>query len=95
MAHEDELLANYFGKIVLRNCNISHYKKKQGTWRNMEGAAEKRRELFQDILEDKPPAEDRKLESQIGQKRKGRGSGDEELPVGIKINKVYYNHHRT
>ena len=53
IAHEDELFANYYGKIILRNCNISHYKKKQAVWQDVERAAERRRELFQDIIEDR------------------------------------------
>ena len=52
IAHEDELFANYYGKIILRNCNILHYKKKQAAWQDIERAAERRRELFQDIIED-------------------------------------------
>ena len=52
IAHEDELFANYYGKIILRNCNISHYKKKQTVWQDVERATERRRELFQDIIED-------------------------------------------
>ena len=52
IAYEDELFANYYGKIILRNCNISHYKKKQAVWQDVERAAERRRELFQDIVED-------------------------------------------
>ena len=52
IVHEDELFANYYGKIILRNCNISHYKKKQAVWQDVERATERRRELFQDIIED-------------------------------------------
>ena len=54
IAHKDELYANYYGKIMLRNFNISHYKKKQAAWQDVERATEKRRELFQDIIEDQP-----------------------------------------
>ena len=52
IAREDELYANYYGNIILRNCNISHYKKKQTAWQDVERATEKRRELFQNIIED-------------------------------------------
>jgi len=55
MAYEEELSANFYGKMVLRNCNISHYKKKRTAWQDVERATEKRRELFQDILEDRHP----------------------------------------
>ena len=59
IAHEDELFANYYGKIILRNCNISHYKKKQTAWQDVERATERRRELFQDIIEDQVTARDK------------------------------------
>ena len=47
-------MVNYYGKIFLRNCNISYYKKKQAAWQNVERATE-RRELFEDILGEKAP----------------------------------------
>ena len=61
IAH-DELFTNYYGKIILRNRNISHYKKKQAVWQDVERATERRRELFHDILNllvDKPPVRNR------------------------------------
>lgn len=83
MAHEEELFANYYGKIVLRNCNISHYKKKQTAWQDVERATEKRRELFQDILEDRPTDKMKRT----GKKRQRKHQSDE-LEVGAKIRKV-------
>ncbi len=50
LAHEEELSSNFFGKIVLRNCNVSHYKRKQAVWKEEERGVAKRREMFQDIL---------------------------------------------
>ena len=50
MAHEEELSADFYGRIVLRNCNIAHYKKKQAAWQEVQNAADKRRQLFQDII---------------------------------------------
>ena len=80
IAHEEELFANYYGKIILRNCNISHYKKKQEAWRDVERATEKRRELFQDILEDNP--------SNIGKKREREG--EEVKPnLTVKVRKCH------
>ena len=54
ITHEAELFANYYGKIILRNCNISHYKKRQAAWQDVERATERKRELFEDILGGKP-----------------------------------------
>lgn len=86
ITHEEELSVNYYGKIILRNCNISHYKKKQAVWQDAERATEKRRELFQDILEDNPSVSH--TEVRQAKKRRRRGSGDEELDVGFKATKL-------
>ena len=68
--HEEDLSSNYYGKIILRNCNIAHYKKKQQAWQDVERATEKKRDLFQDILEDTPALGSEKKRTQIGDKRK-------------------------
>ena len=52
IAHEAELANDFYGRIVLRNCNIAHYRRKQAVWQEKMATAEKTRELFQDILED-------------------------------------------
>jgi hypothetical protein len=52
LAHEEELLADFHGGIVLRNCDIAHFKKKQTGWVEEQRAINKKREMFQDILED-------------------------------------------
>ena len=84
--HEEELSANYYGKIILRNCNISHYKKKQAAWQDVERATEKRRELFQDILEGNPSVSH--TEEGQAKKRWRTGSGDKELDIGFKAKKL-------
>ena len=88
IAHEEELFANYYGKIILRNCNISHYKKKQEAWRDVERATEKRRELFQDILEDNPSMTHTEKRMKIGRKRE-RDSGDVEQDMTLKVRKFH------
>ena len=50
MAHEQELSADFYGRIVLRNCNIAHYKKKQAAWQEGQKVADRRRQLFEDII---------------------------------------------
>lgn len=52
LAHEEELSADFHGSIVLRNCNIAHFRKKQAGWLEQQKAAEKKRELFQDLLDE-------------------------------------------
>ena len=50
LAHEDKLTSDFYGQIVLRNCNVAHYRKKQAAWQADQQAAERRRGLFQDIF---------------------------------------------
>ena len=61
LKHEDELTASFFGKIVLRNCNIAHYKRKQVAWQELQRAKDKKRELFRDIT-DSPASGRKKME---------------------------------
>lgn len=60
LTHEEELTGDFYGHIVLRNCNIVHYKKKQDVWRIGERAAERKRNLFEDIIGDGKPATKRR-----------------------------------
>ena len=90
IAHEDELFANYYGKIILRNCNISHYKKKRAAWQDVESAIERKRELFQDILGEKAQVRSKEDNGiKVGKKRgRSRESSDElKLTVGTKNRK--------
>lgn len=50
LADEDKLSSDFYGQIVLRNCNVAHYRKKQSAWQAEQQAAERRRGLFQDIF---------------------------------------------
>ena len=57
LAHEEQLTADFYGSIVLRNCDIAHYRKQQVGWVDQQKAAGKRRQLFQDMLsESQSPA---------------------------------------
>ncbi len=47
---EEELSNEFYGQIVLRNCNIAHYKRKQDSWREEERVEDKKRALFEDII---------------------------------------------
>ena len=72
LTHEAELADDFYGRIVLRNCNVAHYRRKQAVWQK-ELVATNTRELFHDILEDESTAA-----SEGRRKRKSRtvGSGD-------------------
>ena len=47
---EEKLASDFYGRIVLRNCNVAHYKKKQATWQGDQRAVGHRRDLFRDIV---------------------------------------------
>ena len=50
ITHEEKLTSDFYGRIVLRNCNVAHYKKRQAAWQGDQCAAAYRRDLFQDIV---------------------------------------------
>lgn len=50
IAHEEKLSSDFYGRIVLHNCNVSHYKKGQAAWQGDQCAAAYRKDLFQDIV---------------------------------------------
>lgn len=50
LGNEEELSTDFYGKFVLRNVNVSHFKRKQNVWQSQQQSAGKRRELFQDII---------------------------------------------
>jgi nucleolar protein 9 len=52
LRYETELAEDFYGRIVMRNCNISHYRRKQEVWQEKIAVAAKTRELFHDILEE-------------------------------------------
>lgn len=71
LAHEEELSADFYGSIVLRNCNITHFRKRQEGWLESQRAASKKRELFQDLLGDVDT-----VSSEARNKRKRTSDGD-------------------
>lgn len=50
LAHEEELGADFYGGIVLQNCQIAHFRKRQAGWLEEQRAKKKKREMFADIL---------------------------------------------
>ena len=50
LAHEEELAVDFYGGIVLRNCNIAHFKKRQAGWIQEQETAKKKRDIFKDII---------------------------------------------
>lgn len=72
LAHHTELSDNFYGRIVLRNCNIGHYKRKQTVWQGKEEAVDKTRQLFHNILE-----EGRTTALEMGQWKKRKRNRDQ------------------
>lgn len=74
LAHEAELSDDFYGRIVMMNCNIGHYKRKQAMWHKRVETVDKTRELFRDILEEEPTTV-----SQAGRKGKKRKMNSEKV----------------
>ena len=49
---EEDLKGDYYGKFVLRNCNIESFKRKQDAWQEKQKAVKKTVALFDDILKE-------------------------------------------
>ena len=90
LAHEEELNTDFYGSIVLRNCDIANFSKQQGAWlehqRAAERTAERKKALFQDLLKEGHQ------DSASGSRGKGKrtfndSSCDKELVTSTKIKK--------
>lgn len=51
LTKEDELKASHYGRFVVRNCGLDHYKKTKPVWIEKERALEKKKKMFADLLE--------------------------------------------
>jgi len=49
---EQQLKANFYGKFVLRNCGVEHFKRKDKSWHEQEQRTAKKMKLLHDILEE-------------------------------------------
>ena len=50
---EHQLKANFYGKFVLRNCGVEHFKRKDKSWHEQEQRTAKKMKLLEDILEER------------------------------------------
>lgn len=50
---EQQLKANFYGKFVLRNCGVEHFKRKDKSWHEQEQRTAKKMKLLEDILEER------------------------------------------
>ena len=51
--HEHHLNSNFYGRIVLRNCGIEHYKRKDASWHEREQRVAKKKKMLEEILEER------------------------------------------
>jgi hypothetical protein len=71
LKEEDMLKDNYFGRLVLRNCKIDYFKRKQDGWVEDLNANDRKRKMFSEFLE--PGAEEGSAEpSEKEKKHKAR-----------------------
>lgn len=50
---EQQLNSNFYGRIVLKNCGVEHFKRKDKTWHEKEQKAARKRKLLEEILEER------------------------------------------
>ena len=51
--NEHQLKDNFYGKFVLRNCGVEHFKRKDKTWHEREQKVERKRKLLDEIFEER------------------------------------------
>ena len=51
-ASEQHLSRNFYGRIMLRNCGIEHYKKRSGDWNAREEKVLRKRKMLDEILKE-------------------------------------------
>ncbi|GAA5804800.1 hypothetical protein HPULCUR_010308 [Helicostylum pulchrum] len=59
--HEHELASHYIGKSILWTCKIDQYKRRHDEWIEREKGAERKREMFREILDESPLEKKRKF----------------------------------
>ena len=52
LKREDELKTNHYGRFVIRNCNLDYYKRKKPDWIDQERAFEKKKKMFEDVIQE-------------------------------------------
>lgn len=50
---EQQLNSNFYGRIVLKNCSVEHFKRKDKTWHEKEHKAARKRKLLEEIFEER------------------------------------------
>lgn len=51
--NEHQLKDNFYGKFVLKNCGVEHFKRKDKTWHEREQKVKRKRKLLEEIFEER------------------------------------------
>lgn len=64
------LKENYFGRLVLRNCKIDYFKRKQDDWAENINSNDRKRKMFEEFLDPAAAKASAKAEKQEKRDRK-------------------------
>ena len=60
LKEEETLRESMYGRIIFRNCKLSHFKQKRDDWLDAERGSGNKRRMFEDILGDNAGASKKK-----------------------------------
>ena len=67
---EQQLTSNFYGKIVLKNCGVEHFKRKDKTWHEKEQKAARKRRLLEEILEEREDSRKQNKKAKLNDEHK-------------------------
>jgi len=67
---EQQLTSNFYGRIVLKNCGVEHFKRKDNTWHEKEQRAARKRKLLEEILEEREDSAKQNKKAKVKDDRK-------------------------
>ncbi|ORX54716.1 ARM repeat-containing protein [Piromyces finnis] len=76
---ERELNSNFHGKFVLRNCKIESFKRNRQEWIEHENGLERKKQMFEELLNDDTPAQKKSSNKEESENIKGSGILDSAL----------------
>jgi len=79
LENERELNSNFHGKFVLRNCKIESFKRNRQEWIEHEHGLERKKQMFEELLNDDTPAQKKSSNKKDTEDVKGSGILDSAL----------------
>ena len=67
---EKQLTSDFYGRIVLKNCGVEHFKRKDKTWHEKEQKAARKRKLLEEILEEREDSAKQNKKAKLKDERK-------------------------